>query len=224
MRPIPTLLAALAVAISASAAAPLAAQDYGAASVRGAPPSRSSERIDQALRDFGYRPARLTRAEVRAINDTWRELLGPAGRHALLTPRQATAIVYMALVHDRRGGRPDDDYPYHPGGGRDDRPGTWGAACERMEGDAYRLGVLVTAPESHNGLFVQEPERGRARALARQVQEQAIQCRALRVADRAGEVLTALASNLPGRSDVSRRVDALKREIEAAAPVRSRGR
>jgi hypothetical protein len=215
MRSLRTLLVVL--ALSAAASAPLAAQDYGAAAtLRGAPPSRSAERIDEALRDFGFRPARLSAAEVRAINDSWRELLGPAGRGASLTARQATAIVYMALVHDRRGGR--DDYRPAP----DDRPGPWTEACSRMEGDAYRLGLLITAPENDFGLFVQEPERSRARDLARRIQEQAIDCRAPRVADRAGEILTALSSNLPGRSDVARRVDALKREIEAAMPLRSR--
>jgi hypothetical protein len=214
MRRIHTVLAAALAALAAAAAAPLAAQDYGAATVRGAPPSRSAERIDVALREFGFRPERLDRAEVRAINDTWSELFGQARRGYVLTPRQATAIVYLALVHERRGRRDDRYSPV-----RDDRPRAWGPECERMEGDAYRLGLLITAPESGTtGLFVQEPERGRARALARQIQEQAIRCRVLGAADLAGEILTALSSTLPGRSDLEQRVSALKREIAAAAP------
>jgi hypothetical protein len=220
-----TALAATLVALSA--AAPLAAQDYGAATHRGASPSRNAQRIDDALREFGWRPSRLTSHQVRAINDAWRELLGPAPRGLVLTRRQAVAIVYVALEHD--ADRHDD--PYRPDrredrrdDRRDDRRPVWGAECDGMQGDAYRLGLLVSAPERGSGLFVQEPELTRARSLARQIQEQAIRCRALGVADRAGEILTALSATLPGRSDVERRVNALKREIEDTSPVRSRSR
>jgi hypothetical protein len=186
--------------------------------------------IEQAVRRYGFRPNRLTDAQVRAINDAWTELLGPTTRRAQLNRTQATAIVYMALVQpyedERTGGvydapRDDDRYD-RPGGGYQGGRG-WSAECDAMEADAYRLGTLVSAPERGNAsLFVQEPDKGRARALARRIQEQAVQCRAYAAADRAGDVLTLLSENLPDRADVSRQVDALKRALQDAAPGRPR--
>ena len=193
--------------------------------------------IDQAVRRYGYRPNRLTDQQVRAINNAWTELLGQGQgtRRVPLTRAQATAIVYMALVEphdeDYRGrDRDRDEYDrpgggygggYNGGGSGGGRPGGWwGAECDQMESDAYRLGTLVSAPESNSGLFVNEPERGRARALARQVQERAVQCRATAVADRAADVLTGLSEALPRRNAVENRVNALKLAIREASPGR----
>lgn len=191
--------------------------------------------IDQAVRRYGYRPNRLTDAQVRAINHAWTELLGTTTRRASLNRAQATAIVYLALVepHERgRGGydRPRDDYDRpggvwdadEYGGGYGGRPGGWGAECGQLEADAYRLGTLISAPENNSGLFVVEPERGRARSLARQIQERAVQCRATAAADRAGEVLSLLSEPLPERTQVERRVNALKQAIRQAFPGRPR--
>lgn len=202
--------------------------------------------IDQAVRRYGYRPNRLTDAQVRAINDAWTELVGPGTRRAPLNRAQATAIVYMALVEPYdRGGR--DGYGT-PGGGYDDggygngggygsgggggygngggigggRPGSWGAECGQLEADAYRLGTLVSAPERNAGLFIAEPEKGRARTLARQIQENAVQCRAIDAADRAAEVLRALSEALPERSDVEMRVNALKAALQQGTSGRPR--
>jgi hypothetical protein len=198
-----TLLVALIAAIFLPTTPPLQAQDYGVAADRGGASSRSAQRIDDALVAFGFRPARLSRQEVAAINATWQELFGSAPRGTVLSARQATAVVYLALVHDRDRRTPE-------------RPPFREAGCDRMAADAYRLGLLITAPADNAGLFVREPELGRARTLARQLQEEAIRCRAFAVADRAGEILADLADLLPGRAEVGRRVDALKREIEAA--------
>lgn len=195
--------------------------------------------IDQAVRRYGYRPNRLTDAQVRAINNAWTELFGTTTRRPSLNRAQATAIVYMALVEPRDRGRdgydrPRDDYgrpggvwdadEYEGGygGGYDGRPGGWGAECDQLEADAYRLGTLISAPENNSGLFVVEPERGRARSLARQIQERAVQCRATAAADRAGEVLSLLSEQLPERSQVERRVNALKQAIQQASPGRPR--
>jgi hypothetical protein len=192
--------------------------------------SGNEQLIDQAVRRYGYRPNRLTDTQIRAINAAWAELLGPSTRRVALNRAQATAIVYMALVepHDEgRGGyRPDDDYDRpgdRPGSGYGGRPGGWSAECDQMEGDAYRLGTLISAPASNSGLFVVDPELRRARVLARQIQERAVQCRATAAADRAGEVLSALADGLPRRSAVETRVNALKQAIRQAAPGRPRG-
>lgn len=191
--------------------------------------SGNEQLIEQAARRFGFRPNRLTDAQVRAINDAWTELLGPTTRRVALNRTQATAIVYMALVHpyeDQRPGggydRPRDDDYDRPGGGYQGRPNWWRAECDEMEADAYRLGTLVSAPAANHGLFVQDPEKSRARSLARQIQERAVQCRATSAADRAGEVLAALSDGLPRRTAVEQRVDALKRAIQDAAPGRPR--
>lgn len=194
--------------------------------------------IDQAVRRYGYRPNRLTDAQVRAINHAWTELLGSTTRRAPLNRAQATAIVYMALVEPRDDGRggyegPRDDYDRpgdgygngnggYDGDGYGGRPGARGAECDGMESDAYRLGTLISAPEINSGLFVVEPERGRARSLARQIQERAVQCRATAAADRAADVLSALSEPLPNREAVERRVNALKQAIQQAAPGRPR--
>lgn len=218
--------AGLALALAAVSHVPADAQ-AAIARWRG---SGNEQLIDQAVRRYGFRPNRLTDAQIRAINDAWTELLGPTTRRTQLNRTQATAIVYMALVQpyedDRRPvydvPRDDDRYDRPGGGYQGGRPGWWSAECDAMEADAYRLGNLVSAPERNASLFVQEPERGRARALARRIQEQAVQCRAYSAADRAGDVLTLLSDNLPDRSDVAQQVDALKRAIQDAAPGRPR--
>jgi hypothetical protein len=197
----------------------------------------SEQLIDQAVRRYGYRPNRLTDAQVRAINDAWTELLGSTTRRAPLNRAQATAIVYMALVEPRDEGRGGYDRPRgddRPGGGNGNGGydgggdgygsgyGIWGAECGQMESDAYRLGTLASAPEVSSGLFVVEPERGRARSLTRQIQERAVQCRATAAADRAADVLSALSEPLPNREAVERRVNALKQAIQQGSPGRPR--
>ena len=225
--------AALALALTAVAHDAAHAQPQAAAARwRG---NSNEQLIDQAIRRYGYRPSRLTDPQVRAINNAWTELLGSTTRRVTLNRTQATAIVYMALVYpyeDQRtrpdgsypgGGydRPDDGYD-RPGDGYGGRPGSWGAQCDQLQSDAYRLGTLISAPEINTGLFVAEPERGRARSLARQIQQRAVDCRATEAADRAGEVMILLAEALPERQAVSRRVDALKEAIRRAAPDRPR--
>lgn len=217
-----TLIFAAAALLALAAPHSADAQSSSTAQWRG---SRSERMIDRAVRYYGYNPNRLTREQSRAIEQTWSELLGPGARRGALTPTQATAIVYMALVfpHEEQAGggypdRPDyDDRPGHPGGSR---PPYWGRECVQMQSQAYELGNLVSASETQTGLFVMDPEKGRARTLARQIQQNAIECRATAVADRAGDVLTALSANLPARTDVARRVDALKQEIRDASPDR----
>ena len=183
----------------------------------------NAQLIEQAVRRYGYRPNRLTVVQVHAINRAWVELLGNGTRRVPLNRAQATAIVYLALVEPREGAYADrvEDYD-RPGAGYG-RPGYWTAECDAMEGDAYRLGNLVSAPRSNHGIYVNEPERGRARALARQIQQRAVQCRATSAADRAGDVLAALSDQRPRRGAVENRVNALKQAIQQATPSR-RGR
>lgn len=219
--------AAFALALSAphaGAAAQSSPAQSSAAHWRG---GRGEQAIDQAVRYYGFRPNRLTRDQVHAIQRAWTELLGRDAWTRPLSRAQATAIVYMALVHPYeedgwydegrhgrgRGGR--------PGGGWDDAPPyRGGEACVRMEADAYRLENVIIAAGS--GLFVTGPDRDRARTLTRQIQQHAIECGAPAVADRASDVLRVLTAALPGRSDLETRVDALKQAIRQTAPVRRR--
>lgn len=222
------ILAFAALALALSTAADAHAQ-AGVARWQG---SRSEQLINQAVRHYGFRPNRLTQRQVESIQDAWAELLGVQGGRRTLSRAQATAIVYMALVHPleeddwyeegRPGRRPGGGWNDRPGGGWDDRPRDddrppyRDEACMQMESDAYRLENLVRAPERNTGLFVAEPEKGRARALARQIQQRAIECRASTVADRAADVLTALSAAMPERSHVAARVSSLKQAIQRA--------
>jgi hypothetical protein len=216
------ILAFAALALALSTAADAHAQ-AGVARWQG---SRSEQLINQAVRHYGFRPNRLTQRQVESIQDAWAELLGVQGGRRTLSRAQATAIVYMALVHPlEEDGWYEEGRPgRRPGGGWDDRPGDDDGppyrdeACMQMESDAYRLENLVRAPERNSGLFVAEPEKGRARALARQIQQRAIECRASTVADRAADVLTALSAAMPERSHVAARVSSLKQAIQRATP------
>lgn len=217
------VLALAALALALASAADVQAQSSTQAGVTRWRGSRSEQLINQAVRYYGFRPNRLTDEQVDAIQDTWYELFGSAGRRTL-SRAQATAIVYMALVHpheedgwyeDGRPGRnrPGGGWDDRPGGGYDDPPPYRDEACMQMESDAYRLGNLISAPEVNTGLFVVDPEKGRARTLARQIQQRAVECRASAVADRAADVLTALSAPLPSRTDLETRVNALKEAI-----------
>jgi hypothetical protein len=221
------IFAFAALALALSAAADARAQSSVQAGVAHWNGSRNEQLINQAVRHYGFRPNRLTRHQIQAIQEAWHELLGTGSGRRPLSRAQATAIVYMALVHPYEEddwydeGRPGGGWH---GGGRDDRPGGGyddgpyrpGEACVQMESDAYRLENVVISSGGNGGLFVVDPEKGRARTLARQIQQRAVECRASGVADRASDVLNALAAPLPSRSDVQTRVNALKQAIQQA--------
>jgi hypothetical protein len=225
-------LAALALALTAADAP---AQSSAQPSVQSGTTrwngSRNEQLINQAARHYGFRPNRLTQRQLSSIQDTWFELFGAGSGRRALTRAQATAIVYMALVHPyEEEGQYEDGRPGRggPGGGWNDRDG-WNDgrggyddappyrdddSCTRMESDAYRLGNLISAPEVSTGLFVVDPEKGQARTLARQIQQRAVECRASAVADRAADILTALSAPLPSRSELETRVNALKQAAQ----------
>jgi hypothetical protein len=217
-------LAALALALTA--AADVQAQSSAQSGTTRWRGSRNEQLINQAVRHYGLRPNRLTDRQVDAIQETWFELFGTTTARRPLTRAQATAVVYMALVHPHEeDGFYEDGRPGRGGGwnDRDDRPGggNGGAPpyrdddrCEQMESDAYRLGNLISAPGASTGRFVVDPAKGQARTLARQIQQRAVECRATAVADRASDVLTALSASLPSRSELDTRVNSLKQAIQ----------
>ncbi|HEX6370502.1 MAG TPA: hypothetical protein VF006_16385 [Longimicrobium sp.] len=221
------VLALAALALALGTAADVQAQSSAQSDLSRWRGGRSEQLINQAVRHYGFRPNRLTERQVDAIQDTWYELFGGQSGRRTLSRAQATAIVYMALVHpyedagtyqDGRpgSGRPGGGWNDRPGG-QDDAPPYRDDACVQMESDAYRLGNLISAPEASTGLFVVDPEKGRARTLARQIQQSAVECRASTVADRAAVILTALSEPLPRRSDLEPRVNALKQAIQQHA-------
>jgi hypothetical protein len=227
------ILALAALALALTAASDAQAQSSVRSGMYRWRGSHNEQLINQAVRHYGFRPTRLSQRQVDAIQETWYELFGTTTSRRPLSRAQATAIVYMALVHPYeedgfyedgrpgRGGRGGWD-DRQGGGWNDDRPGddegppyrVGDGTCREMESDAYRLGNLISAPEVNTGLFVVDPEKGRARALARQIQQRAVECRASTVADRAADILTSLAAPLPSRSDVETRVDSLKQAIQ----------
>ncbi|HEX2209015.1 MAG TPA: hypothetical protein VHG93_15155 [Longimicrobium sp.] len=92
------VLALAALALALASAADVQAQSSVQSGMTRWRGSRSEQLINQAVRYYGFRPNRLTAAQVDAIQDTWFQLFGATGRRTL-SRAQATAIVYMALVH-----------------------------------------------------------------------------------------------------------------------------
>lgn len=218
------VLALAALALALSAAADAQAQSSVQAGMSRWRGSRSEQLINQAVRHYGFRPNRLTDRQVDAIQETWYELSGTTTARRPLTRAQATAIVYMALVHPyEEDGFYQDGRPGRGRPGWNDRPGYDDDTppyrdnddpCVRMESDAYRLGNLISAPEVNTGLFIVDPEKGQARTLARQIHQRAVECRASTVADRAADILSSLSAPLPSRSDLETRVTSLKQAIQ----------
>lgn len=175
--------------------------------------TRNRQLLEDALREFGFRPDRLRRADVQAIDRTLAELVPGADRQRYgLNRTQAQAVIYMALVHRRGGGGGgwndawDDDDRYPSRGGY--------PACRDMEVRAYDLDNAVAGTNDWGaGMFLDQDERRRARELTREVQTLALQCGARGVADRSSELLRLLGENLPNRGQVVRRIDAIKQAI-----------
>jgi len=241
MRPIrPLSRAAVLAAVLAFACAVAAPAQPSAAPPAGAysrAPGRGPGQlqINRALREFGFDAASLRRDQLRAIDDAWRRLLPDADpyRYAL-NDAQATAIVYVALVHGRQGhggayggwkGRGDDD-GYGRGGagngrgddgygrggwagrGDDDGYGRGGAQCVDLNRRVYDVENAVNGDT--RSLFLDDGQKRDARAAAREAQRIAVDNGWRRVADRASEVIAAVGDNLPTRRDVAARVQALK--------------
>lgn len=197
--------------------------------------SRNQQLINQAVRDFGFRPSRLRRDDVLAIDRAWARVVpGVDRRRYALNQEQATAIVYLALVHRRGGyagtgrwddrGRDDGRWDERDGRGdgrwddRDDQDGgrfeeTRGprpiGACGNVDVQAYELWNVVNAPRQAT-LFLNSEEKQQVRALATEIQREALRCGDRTVADRAADVIGSLSPTLPTREDVSRRARALR--------------
>ena len=226
-------LAALSLAAAPAAHAQVQteeAPDFFRSGVQGYTYSRNRELINEAIRDFGYRPSRLRRSEMEAIDRAWARLVpGVDRRRYALNQEQATAIVYMALVHRRGGyGRYDNGRDGGQWDGRDGRDGgRWDGrdygrldgrdddvrgprpigACGEVDVRAYDLYNQVSGQSS---MFLSADEKQRIRSLATEIQRESLRCGDRNVADRAGDVLASLAPSLASREDVARRARALR--------------
>ncbi|HEX8392678.1 MAG TPA: hypothetical protein VF665_10020 [Longimicrobium sp.] len=215
----PSLRSALVLALLLLGAAPAASHaqsSYGGGVER---VSRLDSQLENALRYYGYEPYRLTRDQSYALDRARTELLGAGTGRRALSRTQATAIVYMALVFPREQGRYDRQgrgYGDYEGRGGYDRPnGGYGreprrGRCVEVEAQAYELGNVVSGSARDGGLFVNDPEKGQARSLARRIQQGAVQCGRSDAADVAGEIIEELSRPLPERSGIARQVAELK--------------
>ncbi|HEX2201907.1 MAG TPA: hypothetical protein VHG91_01350 [Longimicrobium sp.] len=210
--------AAAALALAAFAAAPVEAQSSSTTRRPPAVPATNTLRaanqalIDQALRQAGFRPGWLTPRQQDALDDAWADLLPEASpRRYRLNRAQATALVYLALVHDddHYDDRPGPGYPGpgHPGGDR-------ARECREMDQRAYALGNIVDAEGA--SFFLTPQEKDRVRSLAQELQRTAVSRGDRAVADRAGGVIAAVSEPLPHKDQVRPRVQSLKRALEEA--------
>lgn len=193
--------------------------------------------VDRALREFGFDPYRLRPDQQRALDSAWGLLFPEMNRYrSALNSSQATALVYVALVHgrerDRRGGwgrtgrdggrggydRNDDgrddgrDDDYNRGGNDDDRYGRGGAQCVDVNRSVYQAQNAVAL--NNRSLFVAAGEKRVVIESAREVQRAAIARGWRRVADRATDVIASVGDNMPERETVLGRIQALKDAVD----------
>ncbi|HEX9935932.1 MAG TPA: hypothetical protein VGB15_02370 [Longimicrobium sp.] len=236
-------LGAAVLAFSLAGAASAHAQATGTYRV---PPARtpSQPAIDRALREFGFNPGALRADQQRALASTWPLLFPEVNRfrHSL-NSSQATALVYVALVHgrERRGGWGQGDRDrwdgrdtdrYNDRGRDDERDRDWNdgrgsrggqrSQCVDVNRRVYDAENALNAG-NNNMVFVDEEQKRAIREAARDVQRQAIDRGWRRVADSASAVIASVAEHLPDREVVEERVEALKRAVDESCGTRDRG-
>jgi len=194
--------------------------------------------VDRALREFGFDPYRLGADQQRALDSAWGLLFPQMNRYrGTLNSSQATALVYVALVHgrerDRRGGygrggygddygrggydrnddnRGDNRDDNYDRGGNADRNGRGGAQCVDLTRTVYDAQNALAA--NNRSRFVGEGQKRTIREAAREVQRVAIERGLRRVADRAGDVIASVDENMPEREDVLGRIQALRDAVD----------
>jgi hypothetical protein len=223
-------VAAALFVLSSAGAVTAQAQMSSANTARVSPRGTNQAQIERALREFGFDARRLRRDQQQAIDDAWRRLLPEADPYRYpLNPAQATAIVYLALVHGRegrggwgnggwdRGGDGRDNDGRDGGRGDDgwDRGGSWNGAtgeCVSLNRRVYDADNAIDGDRS--SLFLDDGQKRDVRAAAREAQRIAVDHGWRRVADRAGDVITAASETLPNRDAVRGRVQELKRAVD----------
>jgi hypothetical protein len=200
-------LAAFAGATAPAAAAQPAADFATRASVPSAEWSASrsdaraadlvrQESVEYALRSFGYRANRLSRQEQRALEQSFTELFpGRDARRHRLTETQATALVYVALVHDARHGSR--------------RPNQRGA-CDGAIRQVNELDRVFDAPGRGRPRHLTSEEQRALIREAGQIERLAISCGERRLADQASELAELAADRRTERDRVARHVERMK--------------
>ncbi|HET7232009.1 MAG TPA: hypothetical protein VFJ16_18530 [Longimicrobium sp.] len=239
IRPIARLSAAV-IALSLASVAAAPAQSTTPSANRAPIRAPNQPSVDRALREFGFDPYRLRAEQQRALDSTWGLLYpGTSQYRTSLNSSQATALVYVALVHGRRGGAGRDDYG-RGGWGRDDygrdrgnggdgwndgrngrdgrddwnddRNGRGGAQCVDVNRRVYDVENALR--NDNRSLFVNDAQKRAIRESARDVQRQAVDRGWRRVADRAQDVIASVNENIPERDDVLERIQALKDAVD----------
>ena len=226
--------AVLALSFASVASAPAQSPTntpYGTRSIR----APNQQAVDRALREFGFDPYRLRADQQRAIDSTWGLLYPGTNQYRNpLNSSQATALVYVALVHGRerrgggqggyddygRNGNGRDDYgrggndrdDYGRGGSGDDRYGRGTAQCVDVNRRVYDVENAVN--NGTRSMFLNDTQKRAVRESAREVQRLAVDRNWRRVSDRAGQVIESVNENLPDRDDVLERVQALKTAVD----------
>lgn len=225
-------LGAAVLALSLAGAAAAHAQATGTYRTPSTTRTPSQPAVDRALREFGFNPVSLRADQQRALTSTWALLFPEANRfRTTLNSSQATALVYVALVHgrDRRGGwgQRDRDRWDDRDNGRDrddDRDDDWnddrggrGGQCVELNQRLYDAQNALGSSTWSN--YVSAAQKGPTRESLRDVQRLAVERGWRPVADLASEAMALLNENYPVRAEVLQRIQAIKAAVdESCAP------
>jgi hypothetical protein len=172
---------------------------------------RRQPMVEQALRGHGYNPNRISQAQERALAETYRELFPERDpRWDRLNRTQATALVYMALVHPGRSGS----------SGRQPQR----SACETVATRVWELEDGFAPAGRGQARHLNRTEQEWLLAQAREVQRSAHLCGDRRLEDAAHELTTLLSEQRPDRERVTRQVSRMKSLVRLAMANLANGR
>jgi hypothetical protein len=172
---------------------------------------RRQPMVKQALRGHGYNPNRISQAQERALGEAYRELFPERNaRWDRLNRTQATALVYMALVHPGRSGST----------GRQPRR----SDCETVATQVWELEDSFAPAGRGQARHLNRTEREWLLAQAAEVQRSAHLCGDRRLEDAAHELNILLSEQRPDRERVTRQVSRMKSLVRLAMANLANGR
>jgi hypothetical protein len=149
--------------------------------------------VQDAMRSYRFNPDRLNRTQERTLAETFTALFpdrDPRRHH--LNQTQATALVYMALVHPTHG----DVARRQPRR----------ASCETAVRRVYQLDELFAAPGRGQPRDLRRDEQQRVHAEAREIERLARSCGEDRLEDEAARLVSLTAERQVAREQVTRQV------------------
>jgi hypothetical protein len=159
--------------------------------------------VEQALRGHGFNPARLSTAQERALGETYQELFQDRDpRWERLNRTQATALVYMALVHSGRN-RSVTRLPQR-------------TACETVANRIWDLELAFAPPGRGQSRHLSRDEQQLLLAEAREIQRGSAVCGDRRLDEAAHELVELVSSRQPERERVTRQVNRMKSLVRLA--------